>query len=110
VPQELLALMPAADCVRLFRGERGEKQLRIARCPREGFGFVQREVEDVLIPVEMIGKFAHDLFADVFDLGQKFTAGGDATDAEIHLRFTFSVFNFSHHNIYSSSSCLFSQI
>src|SRR3569833_3192785 len=98
MPQEFLALMPAADGARHLRGERGEKQVRIARSPRERVGFVQGEIENVFIFVEASAKLAHYLFADVFDLGQKFTAGGDATDAEIHLIAHFSIFNSILHN------------
>src|SRR6185312_600040 len=106
----LLANMPAGNRRGFFSRQHWEHQLRKARFPRERFGFVQGEVEHMFMLLDPATKLVHNLFADAFELGQKFTAGGDATDAEIHLWNRFSIFNFILHNVYPSSSCLFSQI
>src|SRR4051812_45607930 len=102
--------MPAGNRARFFRSERREKQLRESGFPRERFGFVQCEVEHMLMFLEPTAKFSRDLFANIFNLGQKFPAGRHTTDAESHPGPHLSIFNSIHHNVYPSSSCLNSQI
>jgi hypothetical protein len=110
LPEVLLAPMPAGDSARFFGGERREKQLRESCFPGERLGFVQREVEYVFVAIKLVAEFSHDLLSDVFDLREHLAVTVHTTIAEIHFGFQPSIYNFSLHNVYLFSSCLFSQI
>jgi len=113
LPEGLLLQMPAGDRVSFLDGERREEQLRESGLPCERIGFVQGELEHVLVIIKLVAKLGHDLLFDFFNLREEFPAGINTTTAEIHLRIHILlvfIFNFSIHNVYSFSSCLFSQI
>jgi len=74
LPEELLVQMPAGDRASFLDDERWEEQLREPGLPRERLGFVHREVEHVLVVVQPIAKFRHDLRFDVFNLSEQFPA------------------------------------
>jgi hypothetical protein len=78
----LLVRMPLGDALRLFAGKRREKQLRETRLPRKRFGFVERQLEQMLLIMQAAPEFRQDVGFNASELTEELAARGEANVRE----------------------------
>jgi hypothetical protein len=72
----MLALLPLGDGLHLFQSQLRKDQVRITGLKSEGFGFIKREADQMLVSSTVRGKLPEDSLLRPLELIRDFFAAG----------------------------------